>query len=84
MQVRIALFVVASLVGGLGVNTAMLTGARAVQGVGAALATSTSVRLSVLGCPSVNGDVPVGALMDAFPGRFMVYPTTGVCAPMIR
>lgn len=45
LQVGIAVFIVASLVGGLGVNVEMLIGARAVQGVGAALAAPNALAL---------------------------------------
>jgi EmrB/QacA subfamily drug resistance transporter len=45
LQVGIAIFVVASLVGGLGQNTAMLIAARAVQGLGAALVAPNALAL---------------------------------------
>lgn len=45
LQVGIGIFVLASLVGGLGQNTAMLIVARAVQGVGAALAAPNALAL---------------------------------------
>jgi EmrB/QacA subfamily drug resistance transporter len=45
LQLGITIFVVASLVGGLGVNTGMLVTARALQGVGAALAAPNALAL---------------------------------------
>ncbi|MCG7632940.1 MFS transporter [Gordonia McavH-238-E] len=45
LQVGIALFVLASLVGGLAMNVEMLVAARAVQGVGAALAAPNALAL---------------------------------------
>ncbi|GAA3693318.1 MFS transporter [Zhihengliuella alba] len=45
LQLGIAVFVVASLVGGLGVNVEMLIIARAVQGIGAALAAPNALAL---------------------------------------
>ncbi|WP_402469423.1 MFS transporter [Isoptericola aurantiacus] len=45
LQVGITLFVVASLVGGFGQTTAMLVGARAVQGIGAAMAAPNALAL---------------------------------------
>jgi len=45
LQVGLAVFVVASLVGGLGVNVEMLIVARAVQGIGAALAAPNALAL---------------------------------------
>ncbi|WP_396290644.1 MFS transporter [Curtobacterium sp. KT1] len=45
LQVGIVIFIVASLVGGLGQNTAMLVIARAVQGVGAAMAAPNALAL---------------------------------------
>lgn len=45
LQVGIAVFIVASLVGGLGQSTAMLIAARAVQGVGAAMAAPNALAL---------------------------------------
>lgn len=45
LQVGIAIFVLASLAGGLGQNTMMLIAARAVQGLGAALASPNALAL---------------------------------------
>lgn len=45
LQLGVAIFVVASLAGGLGVNTGMLIAARALQGVGAALAAPNALAL---------------------------------------
>lgn len=45
LQLGIAVFIVASLVGGLGVNVEMLIIARAVQGIGAALAAPNALAL---------------------------------------
>ncbi|EHR61387.1 MFS transporter [Saccharomonospora cyanea] len=45
LQTGIAIFVLASLVGGFGQNAAMLVGARAVQGLGAALASPNALAL---------------------------------------
>ncbi|WP_069387237.1 MFS transporter [Cellulosimicrobium cellulans] len=45
LQVGVVLFVVASLAGGLGQSTAMLVAARAVQGLGAALAAPNALAL---------------------------------------
>ena len=45
LQLGIAIFVVASLAGGLGLNTGMLIAARALQGVGAALAAPNALAL---------------------------------------
>jgi len=45
LQVGLAVFVAASLVGGLGVNAEMLIAARAVQGIGAAMAAPNALAL---------------------------------------
>lgn len=45
LQVGIAVFIVASLVGGLGLNVEMLIAARAVQGLGAAMAAPNALAL---------------------------------------
>jgi EmrB/QacA subfamily drug resistance transporter len=45
LQLGIALFVVASLAGGLGLNTGMLIAARALQGLGAALAAPNALAM---------------------------------------
>lgn len=45
LQAGIAIFIVASLIGGLGQNTATLIAARAVQGVGAAMAAPNALAL---------------------------------------